>query len=881
MPLFHQLGPDEALQALASQPGGLSPAEAARRLAHHGLNQLQSAPPIRRWTLFVNQFKSFIIYILLVAALLAAATGEWVDAAIVLAILLANAGIGYWQELGAQKSLQALKRLDTSLAKVYRDGELANLAATELVPGDVIFVEAGDKVPADARLLTASRLKVEEAPLTGESVPVEKEVAALPGELPVADRRNLLFAATSIAEGSAKAVVVATGMATEIGQVAALLHGGETELTPLQLRLEVFGRRLGYGVLAICGGLIGIFAGQQLAQGGFAWPAFFQLCLVAVSLAVAAVPEGLPAVVTVALSIGIKKLLAKKALVKKLASVETLGSCDVICSDKTGTLTQNQMTVTDAWWPGGQAELRGTGYDPSGQVVGQVPPWLFQIGALCNNASLYLKEGEWQAAGDPMEAALLVSARKANAVNDFERLAELPFDSVRKCMSVAVGNAQETLLLTKGAPNLLLDKCDRWLLDGQTAPLTEADRATALAQVNRYAAQAKRVLAFAYRPLPAQPASLGPADEQGLILAGLQALTDPPRPEVAEAVQRAQAAGIRLIMITGDHLETAQAVGEQIGIRGQALGGAALDALTDDELAAALAQGTHIFARATPLHKMRIIAALKSQQHVVAMTGDGVNDAPALQRADIGVAVGSGTDVAKEAADFVLLDNSFAHIVNAIEEGRGIYDNIQKAIMHLLSGNLSEVIIVVAAVLLGWPLPLTAIMLLWINLITDGMPALALALDPHSPEVMRRRPLPLRTGILPRQLLLLLGLLGLLVGGFSLGLFARYGGPGASGEAVLLPRTVVFQFIALAEMVILFTIRAYFRTPFLSNGWVWAAVGFTLALQALLMYTPLANLFGLVALGPGELGALGLAGLVFALLAWAGMAVGRAQAHGK
>ncbi len=877
MPNHSQLSADAVLQELASTEAGLAQAEAEHRLAQYGPNRLLAQVPINHWRLFFNQFKSFIVYILLVATFLAAITTEYVDATIILLILLANAGIGYWQELSAQKSLQALKQLDAGQAKVYRDGQLRTLGAEELVPGDVVMVEAGDKIPADARLLTANRLKVGEASLTGESVPVDKTTDALPGDLPIADRLNCIYAATNVADGSGKAVVIATGMTTEMGKIAAMLHEGETELTPLQLRLEAFGRNLGYVVLGICALMVGVFVVEQVVQHTFTWSGLLQICLLAVSLAVAAVPEGLPAVVTIALSIGVKKLLAKKALVKKLASVETLGSCNIICSDKTGTLTQNQMTVTDAWSLVGEAHLAGIGYQPEGEVSGQAGPLLFQIGALCNNASLYQKENQWQITGDPMEAALLASAQKAGAdITGFQRLAELPFDSIRKRMSVAVQHGEETLLLVKGAPDVLLEQCDKaW--QEEARPMDEATKAQIMQQVNHYTTQAKRVLGFAYKPLPsAEATALRPEDESQLIFVGLQALIDPPRPEVTEAVRRAQAAGIRLMMITGDHLVTAQAIGEQIGITGLAIDGPALDALSDDGLDQALANGTNLFARVTPAHKMRIIATLKKQQNVVAMTGDGVNDAPALQKADIGVAVGSGTDVAKEAADFVLMDDSFVHIVNAIEEGRGIYDNIQKAILHLLTGNLSEVIVVVVAVVLGWPLPLTAIMLLWINLVTDGMPALALAMDPHGPGIMERKPLPLNTGILPRELLIFLVILGVLSGGAAIALFVWYNGHVTDSPQIGTARTVVFQFIALAEMVILFAIRAYFRTPIFTNGWVWVAVGGTLTLQAGLMYSPLSTFFDIVPLGLSDLGILGGSTVAFGAVVWGVMLLLRA-----
>jgi len=859
----YRISVSELFTQLQSDPSGLAPAEADRRLAHYGPNELTTITQIHPLRIFLNQFKSFIIYILLFAVAASLLIGEYVDTLIILVILLANAAIGFYQELGAKRSLEALKNIATLQARVIRAGELLLLPARELVVGDLIEVTAGDRVPADVRIVEAVRLQAEEAALTGESLPVEKHAETIASEVTLGDRRNLLFSATTVVAGHGRALVVATGMQTELGKIATLTQQAEPEPTPLQRRLDEFGKKLGYAIIVICLLVFALCFAKEYAAGSLSPQSLIAFAFIAISLAVAAVPTALPAVVTIALSIGVKRLLAKQALVRNLAAVETLGSCDVICTDKTGTLTENQMTVCRAWSLDGETRLEGSGYAPVGEVHGDCDPAVFVCALLCNNASLIEEQGEWRMVGNPTEAALLTSAAKAGVKVAFQRCDELPFDSARKLMSVRGELAGKEMIFAKGALDQLLERCSMVLIKGKECSLTAEHRRVIEEQNARYAAGALRVLALARRHIPVD----APFSESELTFVGLQAMRDPPRPDVIEALATTRRAGIRVIMVTGDFGETAKAIGREIGIEGGALSGAELEKLDAAGLARALQQQTNIFSRVSPEHKLRIVAALQQLGHTVAMTGDGVNDAPALKKADIGVAVGSGTEVAKDAADFVLLDDSFSHIVNAIEEGRGIYDNIQKSIMLLLSGNLGEVLIIFLAVMFGMNLPLTAILLLWINLVTDGAPALAYSVDPYGHGLMLRPPKPRSEGILPGSKLLLLAVLGSVGTAIALVLFSRYGG--ASENPADLPRaqTLVFNFVVLYEVVLSFVIRIGYRVPLFSNPWVWAAAALAIALQALLMYTPLAAVFRIVPLGPQDLGPLLFGGGLFALAA--------------
>ncbi len=857
---FYSHESQQVVTDLSSSPQGLDINEVEKRRAIYGLNRLSSAPPPSLISIFINQFKDFIIYILFFAIIFSLIIGEYVDSLIILAILVLNGGIGFFQELSANRSLDALKKMTRVQAVVVRDGEQHTITAEELVPGDIILLETGDKVPADGRLLTTTHLQINESALTGESLPVAKENCILAENTQIGDQINMAFASTTVVAGRGSAIVVSTGMSTEIGKISTLIQESDEGLTPLQRRLEHFGKRLGLVIIAICTIiLLTLSARQFLAGETLSTTTLLGMVFIAISLAVAAVPTALPAVVTISLAVGVKRLLNKRCLVRRLASVESLGSCDIICSDKTGTLTQNEMTVRKGWSMAGESAISGQGYTPQGDIEGKAHPLIYEIGLICNNAEVKEVDGHWQVIGDPTEGALLVSGKKAGIDFMGQRLDELPFDSSRKCMSVLIEQDGAQLMYSKGAPDALLSRCEQVLIDGSPQPLSAPLRKQILAANNKYADQAMRVLAMAYKIIGNQ----AEFKEEHLIFVGLQAMIDPPRPDVVESIKRANQANICSIMITGDYPQTAQAVAKTIGIEGHSLTGAELDQLDDEELRQALVTNINIFARVIPEHKLRIVKILQQEGHVVAMTGDGVNDAPALKQADIGVAVGSGTEVAKEAADFILLDDSFAHIVDAVEEGRGIYDNIQKSIMLLLSGNLGEVLIIFLAVISGMNLPLTAVLLLWINMITDGAPALAYSVDPYSTKIMRRPPIPIGEGILPASRLKLLFYLGIIGTLIALGIFVYTGGHVSNGEELIHGRTMVFNFIVLYEMMLVFLIRRAYHVPMWTNPLLWLAVLLTFGLQGLLLYTPLAPFFQVVPLHLNDFAILGLGGVCF------------------
>lgn len=840
---------EDIYKKLSSSKTGLLEFQAKKKLNKFGENTIKTKLKISPIKIFIDQFKSFIIYILIFASILTLFLGyyedhsHYSDAIIILIILIANSCLGFYQEYSAAKSLEAIKNLATTKAKVYRNNKLIQIESKFLVPGDIIFLEAGDKIPADARIITTSKLKVEESSLTGESLAVDKKACILEKKKVIADQKNMLFSSTSISEGTAKAIVVNTGMQTEIGKITKLIDNVIEEITPLQKKLDIFGKKLGVIIIFIC---IFIFLTLIITKG-FSWTNLIVFGLIGVSLAVAAVPTALPAVVTVALSIGVKRLLKKKALVKKLSSVETLGSCDVICTDKTGTLTQNQMMIRYSWTIFNENKIEGIGYNPQGTISGKVNKLLFKIGYYCNNASLFRNKGKWTISGDPTEAALLVSAKRANIkINNIKIIDENPFNSTRKMMSVLIKENNKLYTYTKGAPDKILKNCTHILINNKKEKITKEHLEKIKNKYHNYSSSALRVLAFAYKEIKKE----SEFNEESLIFVGLQAMSDPPRPEVIEAIKKTKSAGIRVIMITGDYKLTAKAIGEEIGIVGNAIDGDEIETLNDSELIKKIKNNTNIFARVSPKHKQRIISLLQSQDHTVAMTGDGVNDAPALKKANIGIAVGSGTDVAKEAADFILLDDSFANIVNAIEEGRGIYENIQKSIMLLLSGNFGEVLIIFLAVILGFNLPLTAILLLWINFITDGAPALAFAVDPYSKNIMKRNPLNSNESILPKDKLKIIGILGTIGTLIALILFQFFNKNNANLE---LAQTIIFNFVVFYEIILIFIIKKQYNIDLFSNIWILGSIIITILLQALIMYTPLASIFKVIPLDFYEL----------------------------
>jgi len=830
-----QFTPDKLTALLGTDSErGLSTQEVERRRTEFGSNELPEAPPPSLVKLFLSQFMSVIVWVLIGAAVISGLLEDWIDAAAILAIVFLNGLLGFVQEFRAERSLAALRKMSVTMARVFRDGVLRSIPARELVPGDLTILEAGDRIPADARLIYAANFQAQEASLTGESTPVQKHAGALEGaDVPLADRTNMAFMGTIAVSGKARALVVATALRTELGRIAAMIQKeseAERAETPLQRRLEQFGYTLlwlALGVVTVVF-LLGYLRGE---------PAVLML-LTAVSLAVAAVPEGLPAVVTITLALGVTRMVKRHALIRKLPAVETLGSATVICSDKTGTLTKNEMTVTRLFAGDRVFEVTGEGYEPVGEireVNGQrsmvnggaslhPPPStlhpalreLLTAAVLCNGATLREENGTWQVIGDPTEGALLVAAAKVALTKEgledtapFEE--EIPFDAERKMMTVIRRTADGSMAYVKGAPDVLLPRCThRLTLDGLIEPMSDQQQQIMLDTNASLAQQTLRVLAVAHRRLDAHGMNLSTdVVEKDLVFLGLFAMKDPLRPEAAEAVRLCREAGIKTVMITGDHKETAIAIARDLGLHdgdGSALSGHEMNNLTEEQLAQSVDR-IAVYARVSAEHKLRIIQAWKRRGAIVAMTGDGVNDAPAIKAADIGIAMGlSGTDVTKEAADMVITDDNFASIAAAVEEGRGVFDNIRKTVHFLLSCNLSEVLVMLFATLLGLPLPLLPIQILWMNLVTDGIPALALAVDPKAPDLMKRPPRRPEARLLDGGRLLAIGGEGLMLGLIALGAFSYslYGLHQELDQA----RTVAFTVMVVAQLVHVFNCRS-------------------------------------------------------------------------
>jgi Ca2+-transporting ATPase len=852
--------------------GGLTEAEAQRRLSQAGNNVLAEKKKHSPLLIFLGQFRDFMVLVLLFAALVSGLLGEYSDAITIMIIVLVNACLGFVQEYRAERSLEALRDLTAPAARVLRDRTRREVPAEELAPGDVVLLEAGDRIPADIRLFEARQLTVNEAPLTGESEPVLKNTAALPGEsTALGDQRNMAFMGTMVVSGRGSGVVVATGMTTEMGRVAHLIQEAEQGETPLQKRLGQLGRYLVLGCLVVCA----LVVAMGLAQG---LPAY-KMFMAGVSLAVAAIPEGLPAVVTIALAIGVQRMVRKNAIVRRLPAVETLGCATVICSDKTGTLTQNKMNVREIWAAGRLYRVEGEGYSPRGIFMrdktrvnpAAEEPLLLALSAavLCNNAQIRKgtveirplwrggKTSQWNIDGDPTEGALLVAGARAGLWRDDlerekQRLAEIPFDGTRKRMTVVYSGDSGPVAYVKGAPEELLARCDRIFLDGGVKELTSDWRREIAERVEIMAALALRNLAVAYRPLDAAGNYDAGTVERDLILLGVLGMMDPPRSEVLPAVKKCSAAGIRTIMITGDHKTTAVAVARMLRLLpagGEVLTGTELDGMSDEQLAR-VADRIFVYARVTPEHKLRIVRALKKSGHVVAMTGDGVNDAPAVREADIGIAMGrTGTDVTREAAALVLADDNFATIVSAVEEGRGIYNNIRKFIRFLLSCNTGEILTMFIAMLAGLPLPLRAIQILWINLVTDGLPAMALGVDPTGRSVMAGPPRPPSEGIFAKGLWLKIIGRGLLIGVATVAVFAWSLREGMPLDGA---RTMAFATLIVSQLFYVFDCRresAADRSSLFSNPYLVGAVLSSFGLLLLVIYQPrLAVAFGTVPL---------------------------------
>jgi Ca2+-transporting ATPase len=800
---------------------GLSMAQVADARARHGLNRLDEPRRSSSLARFGAQFRSLVVALLVAAAVIAWALGERIDTAAILAIVVLNAALGFVQEERAARALDALRNLARPSARVVRDGAVSRIDAEDLVPGDVIEIEAGDQVPADARLLSAYGLRAQEAALTGEAEPVDKDAdAELVSETDLGDRVNMIHMGTLLSAGKGLALVTATGMRTEIGRIAALLQTVKAQPTPLQRRLDA----LGHVLLVVCLALVAAIAMAQWLRGGRPGEVF----LLAVTLAVAAVPEGLPAVVTLALAIGLQRMVRRKALVRHLSAVETLGSVSVICSDKTGTLTRNEMTVDTVVAGGIEFRVSGAGYEPHGEFrrvaegASVVDPRrepdlreVLRIGALCNHAVIEpaLEAGRWTVIGDPTEAALRALALKGHVeapARGERAVFEIPFEPERRAMSIAYRDrAGRVLLTTKGAPEAILPRCTSERMAGGVRAMTEERRSELLAMNTRLASRALRILALASRELGGDD----PIEERDLVLAGLVGMMDPPRDEAFQAVRDCRASGIRPVMITGDHPETALAIARTLGIAGaddQAVSGHDLDRMTDEELNRRVDSLT-VYARVSAEHKLRVVRAWRSRGQVVAMTGDGVNDAPAVQAADIGIAMGrSGTDVTREAADMVLLDDNFATIVGAVREGRGIFDNIQKFVHYLLSTNAGEILLMFFAALAGWPAPLLAVQILWINLVTDSLPALALGVEPPERDVMERAPRSLRDPVVSASHGMFIVVRGALVAAAAaIGFVLAHG----AGDANLpQARTVAFSVAAYSQLLYAFAFRSQRET---------------------------------------------------------------------
>ena len=850
---WYQLEAEKIIAELATDAQrGLSHEEARARMEKYGPNILAEEKKEHPILKFLKQFTEFIIIVLIGAAVIAGLLGEWIDALAILAIVLLNGIIGFMQEAKAERVMEALKKLAAPTAKVIRDGSLTTVPAREIVPGDIILFESGDHVPADCRIIESSYLKIAEAALTGESHPIEKEPDALDNGLPLADRINMAYTGTNVVYGRGKGIAIATGMATEMGKIARMLQEVKPEPTPLQRRLAEFGRLLVYaaGFIVAVIFLLGILRGE----------AILDMFLVAVSLAVAAIPEGLPAVVTIVLALGVQRMVKRHALIRKLPSVETLGAATIIASDKTGTLTQNQMTVKRLFIDTGKdIEVTGTGYAPVGEfrrgretIAPNASPALLQavkIGVLCNTAELKEENGAIRVIGDPTEGALITLGLKAGIdkamlEKGLSFVEEVPFDSERKIMTVVYKSSSAWYAFIKGAAEKVLPLCTTILDEGGPRPMTDEDRQAITKATEEFSNDALRVLALAYReseaPLEVHSMHLL---ERELPFAGLAGMIDPPRPEVFEAVKKARSAGITPLMITGDHKATAVAIAKELGIYGPydlAITGEELDRLSHEEFMKELPR-LKVYARVNPEHKLKVVRAWKERGETIAMTGDGVNDAPALKEADIGIAMGiTGTDVTKEASDMVLTDDNFASIVSAVEEGRGIFENIRRVVHFLLSCNIGEIFVLLVASLLGMPLPLLPIQILWTNLVTDGLPALGLAMEGIDPDLMKKQPRERSEGIVTRSLLWVMLVQGIFIAFCTLAPFAL---EVYYFEAELIKaQTMAFTVLVFCQKFHVFNCRSEWTSVFklgvFSNRMLNWSVVIILSTQLLLVYVP-------------------------------------------
>ncbi|AJC77246.1 cation-translocating P-type ATPase [Bifidobacterium animalis] len=946
--LLHDVDPslasaDEVAEALnVDTHTGLSSEEAKRRLEKFGANELASAPPVPKWKKFLQQFQDPLVYLLLAATAISlvawiiekvnaapgAEGGEALpfDAIVIVLILIVNAVLGYVQEAKADEAVNALSEMTAPTSNVLRNGRVERIATTDIVPGDVLVLGEGDTVPADGRLFAAASLRIAEASLTGESVPVGKKPETLEKAKALGDRSNMVFNGTSVTQGTGRAIVTGTGMNTQVGKIADLLQSTEDDTTPLQKEMNHVSKILG---IAVCIIAVVVLVALAVLEGFHSVHDVIDSLLLAVSLAVAAVPEGLATILTVVLALGVQRMAAHHAIVKKLHSVETLGSASVICSDKTGTLTRNEMTVERVVVPSGEVELTGTGYAPEGDMVSlngdAVPENIAQevyatlgAGTLANDGELREgpKPGTWEIVGDPTEVSLVVAARKTHAdkrFHHFTRVAEIPFTSERKRMSVITKNDTDSGKLTvfaKGAPDVLLSYCDRIFVNGAVRKLTEGDRQDILKKVEELSREAYRTLGEAYRPLETASLSEVPgirtnaagdvsdiseqADviEHQLVWTGMVGIIDPPRVEVRDAVAEAHRAGVRTVMITGDHPLTAARIASDLGIieqGGKALTGDELDSMDEKQLDKATSE-VSVYARVAPEHKLKIVESLQRQGNIAAMTGDGVNDAPAVKAADIGVAMGiTGTEVTKQSAKMILADDNFSTIVAAVREGRGIFDNIRKFLRYLLSSNVGEVFTVFLGVVLagflgiknpdsvGVTVPLLATQLLWINLLTDAAPALAMDVDPTTEDVMNRKPRKLTDRVIDGAMwgdIVYIGLIMAIVTLIGMdmhlsgGVFTDRSVDALGHDAQMVEaRTMGFTILVFAQLFNAIASRSHLQSAFkglFSNKWLWGAIALSIVLQLLVIYVPWLNTaFGTTPLPPmAWLECIGLAAIV-------------------
>lgn len=831
MTQLHALSPKDLLRELDTSDAGLTNDEAKKRLAQYGPNEIRESHPVRWYHILLSQFKNIMVIILMLAAGVSLAVGEHIDAAAIGVIVIINAVVGFIQEYKAEKAVDALKKMTAPHAIVLREGKILKIAARELVPGDVIVLEEGSFIPADARLLKSAQLQSIEASLTGESAPVQKSIEPIENYDSIGDLTNMVFMGTVISQGHGQAVVTRTGMETEFGKIAKMVQSEDKSATPLQLQLDKLTKLLAVIVLSLVGVLFltSVLVGRDLLE----------MFMLSISLAVSVIPEGLPAIITLTLAIGVQQMAKENAIIRKLPAAETLGSTSVICSDKTGTLTQNQMTVQKLWVDEDERAVSGLGYKPKGDIEGESSEalsLLLKAASLCNNAKLVENKGRWEVLGDPTEACLLTLAYKGGI--DPQKLEkkeprqnELVFDSERKRMSTVNNNT----LLTKGAPDTVLSVCTHAYYHGKVFKLTDKMKANIMKVNDSWAKEAFRVLAFAYKPMPKDTEP----KEDKMIFVGLVGMMDPPRREVKEAIEICRSANINVVMITGDHALTAQAVGEQIGLYQKGdriITGAELEQMSDAELQKVVDK-IRIYARVNPKHKVKVLKALQSKRHIVAMTGDGVNDAPALKSANIGVAMGiTGTDVAQESSEMILTDDNFATIVKSIERGRSIYRNIKKFIRYSLSGNFDEVLFIFIVFLLGFPIPFLPLQILWINLLTDSFPGIALGLDPKDDDVMSLKPRDPKSSIW-RELLLFSMLAGMLSTVASLVLYFTH----INTINIEKLRTMIVSLTVISKLFLAFSVRyedQHLFTHFFQNKFLLGAVGLCLGLQIFAIYNP-------------------------------------------